>query len=584
MALTVADALQLAVTLHRQDRPAEAGALYRAVLRAVPDHPDALHLLAAVLRRGGQTASALTGFAHGLAVAPAAVPAWRNYALLLADLGRTADAAAALRRAALLAPLDDQPWIDLGNALMTLQRPDAAASAYRHAAALSPDRADGMVNLGVALRRGDRLASALRTVARGVRLRPDDAAMLGNYGNALLDCGRPDDAAAVARRGLALDPVSAACLVNLGNARKESGRPAAAERFYRRVLVLDPGRAEAGQNLGMALLQQGRFAEGWRAYERRLEQADWPYRRDCPQPEWRGDDPVGRTILVHAEQGFGDTLHFIRYLPHLRRLGARVIFEPQRGLARLLAGIDGVDDLTPRGDPPPPFDAHVSLLSLPHRLGRWLTHIPAEIPYLAAEPARRALHRRRLAARPGLRVGVAWQGNPDRLVDRGRSVPVGFFARLGRLPGVRLHCLQRVHGLAQLADWPVDVALEDVSLPVDGDGAFVDTAAIMAELDLIIVSDSAAAHLAGALGRPVWVALQAVPEWRFQLGRTDSPWYPTMRLFRQARSGDWDGVFVAIADALSELIRAVGVNPENAPADDDAVWRGESDSPRQPRR
>ncbi|HRQ81266.1 MAG TPA: tetratricopeptide repeat protein [Azospirillaceae bacterium] len=365
-------------------------------------------------------------------------------------------------------------------------------------------------------------------------------------------------AAAAARRGLALEPAAVPCLVNLGNVLKERGEPAQAEKHYRRALATAPERPEIGLNLGMALLQQGRFAEGWRAYENRLRQADWPHRRDCPQPEWTGGALAGRTILIHAEQGLGDTLQFVRYLPHLRRRGARVIFEPQRSLAPLLKTLAGVDALVPRGDPPPGFDVHAPLLSLPCRLGSPLP-ASADVPYLTADPQRLATQRRRLADRPGFKIGVAWQGNPEGLADRGRSFPARLFAPLARSPGVRLHCLQRIHGLEQLADWPDDAPLADADLPVDIDGAFVDTAAIICGLDLVITSDSALAHLAGAMGRPVWVVLQAAPEWRYQLGRTDSPWYPTMRLFRQSRPGDWESAFAAVAAALSERLATTDV-------------------------
>ncbi len=309
--------------------------------------------------------------------------------------------------------------------------------------------------------------------------------------------------------------------------------------------------------------------------------------RPFRQPVWRGEALEGRTLLVHAEQGLGDTIQFCRYIPELaRRLAGdgRLVFEVQRPLARLMAGLPEPPPIVRAGDPMPPFDLVCPLLSLPERFATTAATAPRRVPYLAGEPDRIAHWRARLGPH-GVRIGIAWRGNPKSQAELGRSIPLAHFLPLGRLPGVRLISLQRDHGLDEIAALPSGSRVETPGEGFDaGPDAFLDTAAIMPSLDLIITSDTNIAHLAGALARPVWVALQHVPDWRWMFFPPDgaasdsagsaeaspqgfahlSPWYPTMRLFRQVRRGDWAGVFAEIATALAERI-AAGPASEGAP-------------------
>jgi hypothetical protein len=277
--------------------------------------------------------------------------------------------------------------------------------------------------------------------------------------------------------------------------------------------------------------------------------------RQFSATRWSGSQPLeGKTLLVHAEQGLGDVIQFCRYLPLLAAQGASVVFEVMPSLTRLLHTLPSAIRLIGRGEPLPPVDYYCPLLSLPLALNTRLDTIPAQVPYLAAESERVAHWLERLRALPGLRVGIAWQGNleVEKLIwARGRSIPLTFLEPLAHLPGVQLISLQKGPGTEQLRDVPFGGRIVDLGVELDrGPDAFLDTAAVMAGLDLVISSDTSVAHLAGALGRPVWVMLAASPEWRWGLERRDSPWYPTMRLFRQTADRDWTVVVAAIVDAL----------------------------------
>jgi hypothetical protein len=273
--------------------------------------------------------------------------------------------------------------------------------------------------------------------------------------------------------------------------------------------------------------------------------------RNFPQPQWDGSPLEGRTILIHAEQGLGDTIQFIRYAPLVKRRGGTVIVECQPVLSQLLAGCPGIDRLIAQGSPLPAFDVHVPLLSLPRIFGTTLADVPAEVPYLFADAALIERWRDELAGVPGVKIGIAWQGNTRFPADCMRSIPLTHFAPLAQVDGVRLFSLQKGPGREQLAATAAYLPVIDLADRLDEKaGGFMDTAAVVKNLDLIITSDTAIAHLAGALGVPVWVGLALGADWRYLLGREDSPWYPTMRLFRQTRLGDWDGVFERIASEL----------------------------------
>ena len=297
----------------------------------------------------------------------------------------------------------------------------------------------------------------------------------------------------------------------------------------------------------------GRFEQGWAGYEWRWKCKEFGSLPPFQPPLWDGSFLDGRTILVHAEQGLGDTLQFIRYVPSLHQRGGRVILMCQPPLVRLLTRSPGIERLLAHGDPVPEFDVHTPLLSLPRLLGTTLESVPADVPYLEAEPQLVEAWRHRLGSYPGFKVGIVWQGNPKFRLDRLRSIPLAQFAPLARVPGVHQFSLQKGPGAEQLAAVTDRFPVTDLGRRLDD---FMDTAAVLKNLDLVISVDTAIAHLAGALGIPVWVALPFAPDWRWLMGREDSPWYPTMRLFRQTRPGQWEDVFHHIAEALQRRLAA----------------------------
>lgn len=475
--------------------------------------------------------------------------------------------------------------VEQGIALRRRGLVDEAARQYEAALMLAPDMVEALHNLGVARRGQGRLEDAALCWRRALELRPGLAEARNNLGSALLELGRPTEAIEQHRRVLVDNPRSLAALVNLGNALRQTGEPEQAEANYQHALAIQPGdptvlanlalvqqdrgqlaeaeatlrraiaaspdHAEAQRSLGMLLLLQGRFAEGWNAYAWRWR-TQRQQRRAFGCPTWEGQDVRGKTVLLHAEQGLGDTIMACRLASVVAARGATVVLEVQPSLVKLLQGLNGVAQILPRGAALPAGDYEASLLDLPGILGVEAGSVPADVPYLAADPARIERWRERLAGLPGCKVGIAWQGNPASNADLGRSARLAAMAPLSALEGVRLVSLQKGAGTEQLWNFgPV----EELGPGFDaGPDAFLDTAAVMQSLDLVVSVDSAPAHLAGALGRPVWIALKSVPDWRWMLGRDDTPWYPTARLFRQDKAGDWDGVFRRMAAALREKL------------------------------
>jgi hypothetical protein len=387
---------------------------------------------------------------------------------------------------------------------------------------------------------------ALRAYRDAARLKPDLPDLFNNLGTALRNIGALEEAEQRLREAVRRAPGDAAAQLNLSSVLKELGKTADAESLLRDAIGRHPSDPVLLYNLSLLLLLLGRDQEAWPGWEQRFAARAIPS-RGLPQPQWNGEPLNGRTLLVYAEQGLGDTIQFCRYLPALNTTGGKVIFESPPGLRRLLSTLPHVPPLVVPGDTLPPLDLVCPLMSVPARTG---AAIPATNPYLFAEPGRIARWRERLGTH-GFKIGIAWQGNPGRIEDRGRSVKLREFAPLAAIPGVRLISLQKNDGVEQLEEGP---AVETLGPDFDvGPDRFLDTAAVMMNVDLVVTSDTSIPHLAGALGRPVWVALRKVPDWRWLLDRSDSPWYPSMRLFRQTERDDWAPVFGAIAAAIRTI-------------------------------
>ncbi len=502
---------------------------YRRALRGRPGWGD-IHVnlgVALQQRQPPDDAGAIAAFRAGAAAEPGLSKAHYCLGAALHTAGDLDGAAAALARAAVLAPGDAAIVARLGEVEMARERPAAAVAAYRTALALRPDWVDLQYNLGVA----------------------QDIEGTGDL-DAAADCYR---------RAVALAPDCGKAHFNLGGVLFKQGRLDEAVIAYGAAMATPDQAEKARMSRANALLTRGRLSEGLADYESRKTRPAEAWEGSAV-PEWTGGPVLGRRLFLVCEQGFGDSLQFVRYAAVLKAAGAWIAVGCPTPLARLLGRARGVDLAAVNGGPVPAVDQWAPLMSLPYRLGTTLDSIPAPVPYLVAEPERIQRWRAWLDAAvppgPELRAGIAWQGNPAGLVETGRSVPLAALQPLARVPGIRLVILQKRHGLDQLAAWPPDLPLARPGPDFDdGADAFLDTAALMESLDLVITSDTAVVHLAGGLGRPTWLMLQHDAEWRWLRGRGDSPWYPTLRLYRQARPGDWDGVAARLAGDLAAAAR-----------------------------
>ena len=471
----------------------------------------------------------------------------------------------------------------LGQAYRALGRPQEAIASLEKAIQLKPDFAEAYNNLGAVLRDVGRLPEGIRCYEQAVRCVPHFAGAHSNLGVAYQAAGRLDEALGCYRQALRLDPRCVPALINLGATFQAQGKLDDAVASFQQALQIQPDFAETHYNLGVVLRAQGKWEEGLAHLEQALKlnpdgadihlarSAAWlevgdfergwteyEWRQRCPRfavpplacrrPTWDGSPLKGRRILLRAEQGFGDTIQFIRYAPLLHQQGGRVIAEVQARLRTLLRTCPGIDEVITQGETPPPFDVEVYLLSLPGLLKTNLDNLPAAIPYVAAEPGLVARWREELSAIGGFKIGIAWQGNPAKELDRLRSIRLEEFAPLAQMDGVRLLSLQKGRGIEQIGAVAEKFVVTDLGNRIDD--SFMDTAAVVMNLDLVITADTALAHLAGALGQQVWVALPVNADWRWLREREDSPWYPTMRLFRQSRVGDWSGVFQRMWDTL----------------------------------
>ena len=523
--------LEGALRLHQAGSLIEAEALYRQILVVDPRHADALHLLGVVAHQGGRHAAAVDLMRQAIAIQPRFAAFHCNLGNALSELGRHAEAIEAFQAAVRLQPDNAEAYTNLSHVLNRMGWFDKALAAADRAGRFGVGLPESHYNRGIALTGLGQPGQAAEAYAAALNLRPDYAEAHSNLGVALFDLGRIDEAL----------------------------------EAYDAALRLKPDLADAHRNKAYSLLLRGDWAAGLAEYEWRWRaEAEHGPPREFAAPQWAGEDIAGRTLLLHAEQGLGDTLQFCRYARLAAGRGARVVLEVPRPLVRLLTGLEGVEQLAAEGDPLPAYDVHCPLMSLPGVFQTAPETIPASVPYLGAEEGRRAFWRERLGD-GGFKVGVVWQGNPAASPDRRRSAPLAAFAPLAALPGVRLISLQKGHGLDQLDRLPAGMAVETLGEDLDaGPDAFVDTAAIMMELDLVVTVCTSTAHLAGALGRPVWIALHTVPHWVWTLTGETTPWYPSARLFRQTERGDWDGVFRRMGGALGEQLDC---GPRGAPPD-----------------
>ncbi|MDB5654941.1 MAG: hypothetical protein JWQ94_2554 [Tardiphaga sp.] len=615
-AASVGALLQAGLDLHQRGRLPEAEAVYRNVLKLQPEQPDALHLLGVVanhdkrhaeaaeligraiareqrnplyfsnlglaLQALGRSDAALASFDQALALQPDFSEVHRHRGNALCELGRSGeafasfDAALALRpdfvevlrpyaaalyrqqsldralacydRLIVAVPDDADALNERGNVLFDLKRFDEALASYEQAIVLVPNYVNAMSNRGLALLQLRRFDEAIATLERALAIAPDRAEIHNNHGNALQGLQRFDDALTAYDRAVQLKPDYAEAYNNRGNTLVYLRRFDDAVVSFQQAVAIDPDYGDAHWNEAILRLLTGDFENGW-------AKAEWRWKcralglvsRPFSQPLWLGEASIaGKTILLHSDEGLGDAIHFCRYVPLVAALGARVILQVQSSLVSLLSGLEGVTLCISLADAAPAFDVHCSLSSLPLAFKTRMPTIPSQTPYLrsgSASPFDAEAGR-------GLRIGIVWSGNPDHGNDLNRSIPLPLMSSLFDLPATFIPLQTEMRpGDAEL------LARHGNVLGLSGTfRSFSDTAAVVSQLDLVVTVDTSVAHLAGALGRPVWILLPYSPDWRWLLGRDDSPWYPTARLFRQTARRDWQQVIARVRKELGGLL------------------------------
>ncbi|MCF2972590.1 tetratricopeptide repeat protein [Synechococcus sp. Nb3U1] len=527
---------------------------YREALKLKPHYADALNNLGSAYRRLSDLDAAIDHYRQALKLNSRHVDALNNLGVALWEQGRQSVAIQHYQKALTLKP-------DHANAKTNLEE---VIAAYRAALAQDPNHADAHNNLAVALFAQNNLQEALHHYQEAIRLRPEFPQAHQNAGVVLWSLNRVEEAITHLRRAIALKSDYADAYNVLGVAYHSQGNLLPAIACFEQAFALDPNCVSAPWNRSLALLSSGDLKQGFAEYEWRWKQEGIPP-RTFAQPLWDGSDLTGKTILLYAEQGLGDTIQFIRYVPQVAEMGGRVIVECQEVLVELFQGIPGIAQLIARGKPLPEFDVHAPFLSLPHLLGTTLETIPTHTPYLQV-PKDKTLKLEELdpllaEGDPVLKVGIVWAGNPDHKGDRFRSTKLEHFQPLLGIPGVRFYSLQKGPKESELKTLP-EGEVFDLAPHIQD---FADTACLIQQLDLIITVDTSVGHLAGALGKPVWLLLSYSPDWRWLRERKDSPWYPTHQLYRQPSMGDWQSLFQELSQSLTNHVeqRAIFQGSQN---------------------
>jgi tetratricopeptide (TPR) repeat protein len=514
--MNIKEAARSAQEYYRTGNVQKAAGFYAEIVQVQPDHTDSLFMLGIINAQTGNLNAAAEFFQKLIAVHPAHTGAYYN----------------------------------LGNVYRDQGQFNEAFKCYQKTIQLNPGYAEAYINIGIIFRMQGRFDEETACYQKAIQLNPQSAEAFYNLGHAFFQKEQFDKALACYEKVALLDPQSAHAYMNLGLVLRIKGRSEEASACYRKAVLINPGDASAHWNLSNVLLLLGNYREGWEEFEWFRKTEDCSERqRNFPQPLWDGSDIEGRTILLHAEEGFGDTLQFIRYAPFVVQHGARVIVESQKELTPLLNTIKGIQNVMSHGDELPPFDIHCPLMSLPRVFGTTLENIPAQTPYLSSNPAKVKKWAERLQSdHCHTKIGLVWSGGglPFR-----KSCSLELFSPLANLHSIAFYSLQKGIPAKQSKNAPEGMKLIDYT---DELHDFSDTAAFIENLDLVIAVDTAVAHLAGALGKKVWTLLPFVPDWRWMLNRDDSPWYPTMKLFRQPALGDWTSVIAEIVDALRKKI------------------------------
>jgi len=579
------DALHLlGVLLHQRGRHAEALELIKRAIALVATNAAYYSNQGLVLRALGRRDEAVATLLAAIKVDPAYIGSYKNLGTTLNELGRHDEAATVLQKLVGIQPRDFGSWKQLGIANYRRRQFPSAIEAFQKAIELNGQDAETQNNLGVCFKDSGRLAEAEAAYRQAIAVRPNYAEAHNNLGILFSDQGNARVAIESFREALRHNAKLLDARHNLGVTLRDLGEFEEAGRYLAEVLEVDPSHAEAHNNTGVNYQHQGLYDLALRHYEHALRakpdhiwahfnrsqvwllqgrypegflEYEWRWKRPglaaspFPRPLWDGSDRPHQTILLHAEQGLGDTIQFLRYVPLVCQRVGKVIIECQAPLVNLLAGYPGVAEFVAKGSPLPDFDLHSPFMSLAAIFGSRVDTLPGQSPYLAPSEGLAKIWKDKLAALPGRKFGINWQGNPKYHRDAQRSFPLAALAPLAAIPDVTLVSLQKIHGREQLAEIAERFQVVDLAPDLDeANGPFMDTAAVITALDLVVTSDTATAHLAGAIGAPTWLAVSHSPDWRWHDRGETSPWYPSMRLFRQSTPGDWTGVFQRMAEEL----------------------------------
>lgn len=545
----------LGAVQHALGRLSDAKMAYQSAILKNPSCELFYNNLGNLLKELGDLTGAEQAYRSAINVLPSFADAYNNLSIVLCEQNKFFDAEASCKEAIRLNPAVATYHNNLGNVFRLLRRLDDACESYLNAISIAPNYHQALSNLSLALKELGKLSEAELRCRQAIKLAPNESNAHNNLGNILKELGRLNEAEICYREAIHLNADFVEAYSNLGNVSFELGCFAKAEAEYKKALEIDPNHAEANWNLAILFLLSSDLRNGLRLYEWRWYAVPHQKRnrRTFDRPMWLGGKPLsGRTIFIHAEQGLGDTIQFCRYILLLKRLSAQVIFEVQPALVPLLSQLSELARLVPQGGEPPYFDYHCPLLSLPLALDTSIDSIPSDFAYLHADPLRISHWQLRLGQN-GYKIGICWRGSKS---IKGRSIPLEYFSGFSRFHQVRLISLQKGDGEKDLENLSPHMRVETLGHDFDQDGAFLDTAAVIHCCDLVITNDTSIAHLSGALGARTWVALKFVPDWRWFLERSDSPWYPSMTLFRQKTHGDWKPVFDEMVSKLSlELAR-----------------------------
>jgi len=541
--------VNLATCLLQQNRFHEVEEWARQAIQLDSNVAEAHRLLGSSLEARNRLDVAETSFAEAVRLDPRSADAQFGYGTVLSRREKPEEAEKALREAVRLKPSLTGAWASLAGLLGNQDRHTEAADCAREAVKLDPQSADLHNCLGVALAACENYVDAETSYREALRLNSKIPSVHSNLGNALRSLGRLFEAETSLKEALKLKADYPEAHNNLGIVYVQMGRDDDAMKCYDEAIRLAPDYPEARMNRSFAYLGNGDFVRGWPEYEWRWKVKPFKNGKE-PGTRWDGSDINGKSLLITAEQGLGDSINFIRYATLAKARGAKIIFDCPVPLSALIETCPGVDVVVPRGQPGPPFDYYAPLLSLPGIFGDEVETAP--IPYFRPDPERVAYWREELAGISGLKVGVTWQGSKAHKGDKLRSVSLTRFAPLAAIPGVSLCSLQKPPGTEQLTEGP-GAAMGVIDLGSKIGEQMADAAALLMNLDLVVSVDTAIVHLAGALGRPVWVAVPFAADWRWLRDREDTRWYPTMRLFRQPAPGEWDPVFARMAVALAAV-------------------------------